>query len=86
MPQVGRIDEGVWLAQAFGGHGVAPTTFAGETLAAAIARGDDGWRRFAPYGLVPAYKPFGFLGAQASYWWLQARDAWRDRRQRPASG
>ncbi|MFM7610905.1 MAG: FAD-dependent oxidoreductase [Alphaproteobacteria bacterium] len=25
MPQIGRIDEGLWLAQAFGGHGVAPT-------------------------------------------------------------
>lgn len=86
MPQIGRIDDGLWLAQAFGGHGVAPTTFAGETLAAAIAEGDDGWRRFAPYGLVPAYKPFGFLGAQASYWWLQARDAWRDRRSSSAAG
>lgn len=79
MPQVGRVDEGLWLAQAFGGHGVAPTTFAGEVLAAAIAEGDPRWREFSHYGLVSAMKPAGFLGAQLSYWWYQARDAWKDR-------
>lgn len=78
MPQIGRIDAGLWVAQAFGGHGVAPTTFAGEILAAAIADGDDRWRSFADYGLISALKPAGFLGAQLSYWWLQARDAMQD--------
>lgn len=78
MPQIGRIDAGLWLAQAFGGHGVAPTTFAGETLAAAIADDDDRWRSFGAYGLVSALKPAGFLGAQLSYWWLQTRDALQD--------
>ena len=84
MPQVGRIDEGLWLAQAFGGHGVAPTTFAGEVLASAIAEGDTRWREFSDYGLVSAFKPAGFVGAQLSYWWLQAKDAWKDRRERAA--
>ena len=79
MPQLGRIDEGLWLAQAFGGHGVAPTTFAGELLAAAIAEGDQRWREFADFGLVSALKPAGFVGAQLNYWWLKARDAWKDR-------
>ncbi|MBL8263856.1 MAG: FAD-binding oxidoreductase [Xanthomonadaceae bacterium] len=78
MPQIARIDEGMWVAQAFGGHGVAPTTFAGEILAAAIAEGDDRWREFADYGLLSAMKPAGFLGAQLTYWWLQLRDAFRD--------
>lgn len=82
MPQIGRIDAGLWLAQAFGGHGVAPTTFAGETLAAAIADDDDRWRSFQAYGLVSALKPAGFLGAQLSYWWLQTRDALQDARER----
>mgnify|MGYP005749487311 FL=1 len=81
MPQVGRIDEGLWLAQAFGGHGVAPTTFAGEVLAAAIAHGDPRWREFNDYGLVSALKPAGFAGAQLSYWWYQAKDAWKDWRE-----
>jgi gamma-glutamylputrescine oxidase len=82
MPQIGRIDPGLWLAQAFGGHGVAPTTFAGETLAAAIADDDDRWHSFQAYGLVSALKPAGFLGAQLSYWWLQTRDAVQDARER----
>lgn len=78
MPQLGRIGEGLWLAQAFGGHGVAPTTFAGELLAAAITEGDESWRELADYGLVSALKPAGYLGAQLRYWWLQVRDAWKD--------
>ncbi|HEX4853547.1 FAD-binding oxidoreductase [Arenimonas sp.] len=79
MPQIGQVDDGLWLAQAFGGHGVAPTTLAGEVLASAIAEGDPRWREFSHYGLVSAMKPAGFLGAQLSYWWYQARDAWKDR-------
>jgi gamma-glutamylputrescine oxidase len=82
MPQIGRIDEGLWLAQAFGGHGVAPTTFAGELLAEAIAEGGEGWRDFCDYGLVSALKPAGFIGAQLKYWWLQAVDGWNDWRGR----
>ena len=82
MPQVGRIDDGLWLAQAFGGHGVAPTTFAGELLASAIAEDDQRWQEFRDYGLVSALKPAGFVGAQLSYWWLQAQDAWKDWRER----
>lgn len=86
MPQIGRVDEGLWLAQAFGGHGVAPTTFAGEVLASAIAHGDPRWREFADYGLVSALKPAGFLGAQLSYWWYQSRDAWKDWREGRGGG
>ena len=79
MPQIGRIDDGLWLAQAFGGHGVAPTTFAGEVLASAIAEGDPRWKEFADYPLVSALKPAGFVGAQLTYWWLQGMDGWKDR-------
>jgi gamma-glutamylputrescine oxidase len=82
MPQVARIDDGLWLAQAFGGHGVAPTTFAGELLASAIADDDRRWQEFSDYGLVSALKPAGFVGAQLSYWALQAQDAWKDWRER----
>ncbi len=81
MPQIARVEPGLWVAQAFGGHGVAPTTVAGEVLAAAIAEGDPTWEEYAPYGLVSAMKPWGFGGAQATYWWLQAKDAWKDWRE-----
>ncbi|UXI66620.1 NAD(P)/FAD-dependent oxidoreductase [Tahibacter amnicola] len=81
MPQIGQKDKGLWYAQAFGGHGVAPTTVAGELLAAAIAKDDTAWQAFAPFGLVSSFRPMGFLGAQANYWWYQAKDwykAWRE--------
>lgn len=84
MPQIGQVSPGLWLAQAFGGHGVAPTTLAGEVVASAIAEGNPSWREFSDYGLVSALKPAGFVGAQLSYWWAEARDAWKDWRERVA--
>lgn len=86
MPQIGAIDDGLWLAQAFGGHGVAPTTFAGELLAAAIADGDPRWRELRDYGLVSAMKPAGFIGAQLSYWWAEFKDEWKDRIEQARAG
>ncbi|WP_078756838.1 NAD(P)/FAD-dependent oxidoreductase [Novilysobacter spongiicola] len=74
MPQVGMIEPGLWLAQAFGGHGVAPTTFAGELVAAGIAEGDERWRELSGFGLQSAFKPVGYIGAQLAYWWAQAKD------------
>jgi len=83
MPQIGGDssgkEHGLWWAQAFGGHGLAPTCAAGELLAAAIAEGDDGWRQFADYGLHNVHRPAGYLAAQASYWWQQARDGIKTR-------
>jgi gamma-glutamylputrescine oxidase len=74
MPQIGSDGEGLWWAQAFGGHGLAPTCAAGELLAAAIAHGDEAWKQFADYGLSHTHKPFGLLAAQASYWWQECKD------------
>lgn len=74
MPQIGGDGQGLWWAQAFGGHGLAPTCAAGELLASALAEGDDRWTRFAPFGLTSARRPLGYAAAQASYWWQQGRD------------
>lgn len=74
MPQIGGGADGLWWAQAFGGHGLAPTCAAGELLAAAIAHGDEGWKQFHDYGLRSTHRPWGYLGAQAHYWWQQSRD------------
>ncbi len=79
MPQIGSDNHGLWWAQAFGGHGLAPTCAAGELLAAALAEGDDGWKQFSDYGLVSTHRPFGYLAAQASYWWQQGRDSLKAR-------
>lgn len=78
MPHVLEAEPGLWVAQAFGGHGVAPTTAAGELVASAIAQGDDRWRMLSRYGLQPAFKPAGFVAAQMSYWWAQSKDAFKD--------
>jgi gamma-glutamylputrescine oxidase len=77
MPQLGTGGDGLWWMQAFGGHGTAPTCAAGELLASAIAQGDQGWKAFNRYGLQDVFRPFGYLGAQVNYWWLQAKDRWK---------
>jgi gamma-glutamylputrescine oxidase len=82
MPQIGG-QHGLWWAQAFGGHGLAPTCVGGELLAAALAQGDERWRMFEPYGLTGAYRPAGLLAAQVGYWWRSfndSRKAWMDAR------
>lgn len=74
MPQIGTGGDGLWWAQAFGGHGLAPTTVAGELLGAALAEGDSAWKEFSRFGLARSWRPFGYLAAQASYWRLQTAD------------
>lgn len=79
MPQIGGREDGLWWAQAFGGHGLSSTCAAGELLASAIAEGDSAWREFADYGLVSTHRPLGFLAAQASYWRAELQDWFKTR-------
>lgn len=74
MPLIGRDGEGQWYATAFGGHGLNTTAMAGILIARAIAEGDDEYRRFAGFGPSWAGGPFGRIGVQGSYWWMQLRD------------
>lgn len=80
MPLIGRGPDGQWYATAFGGHGLNTTAMAGILLARAIASGDDEVRRFAPFGPSWTGGPFGRLGVQGSYWWMQLRDRMEERR------
>ena len=82
MPQIGTLEPGLWYAQAFGGHGLATTTAAGELVAAALTGDTAGLADYQPYDLPWAGKPFGFLAAQATYSWFQFRDAYKDWRER----
>ena len=68
MPQIGAIDDGVWLASGFGGHGLNTTALAGELIAKGIVEGDQTWRLFAPYELVWAGGRIGRVIAQGLYW------------------
>ncbi len=92
MPQIGQLPRtgharsgkaspgnGLWYAMGFGGHGVAPTTLAGELLAKAVRGEESIPDAFKSYGLPRTWGLAGRLAAQATYWWMQGRDAWRAR-------
>ena len=78
MPQIGRLpDGGPWYAMGFGGHGVGPTTAAGEVLARALTGEAPVPEGFKRYGLARTMGSLGLVAAQATYSWLQWRDALR---------
>ncbi|MBV8189851.1 MAG: FAD-binding oxidoreductase [Alphaproteobacteria bacterium] len=81
MPQVGEIEPGLWACTAFGGHGVAQTAAGADAVAAGIAREDDRWRLFAPFGTGWAGGALGRAATQLVYWRLQASDWWDEKRQ-----
>ncbi|MDQ0473045.1 NAD(P)/FAD-dependent oxidoreductase [Labrys wisconsinensis] len=79
MPQIGAVERDVWVASAFGGHGLNTTAMAGLVLARALAERDDSYRLFAPFGLAPTHGAAGRLAAQFEYWRLGFQD-WLDER------
>jgi len=79
MPQIGRTPDGIWHATGFGGHGMNTTAIAGRVVAEAIAGESDRIKLYAPFGLDWNGGPFGRIAVQATYWYLQAMDAWRER-------
>lgn len=81
MPLIGTDGIGQWWATAFGGHGMNTTAMGGLLISRAIAAKDDEYKRFAPFAPVWAGGPFGRAGVQASYWFMQWKDA-RDERRR----
>ena len=74
MPQIGQLPDGTWHALGFGGHGVGPTTAAGELIADAIAAGAPIPAGFADYGLDRVWGGAGMLAAQARYNWAEFKD------------
>lgn len=78
MPQIGRLPNGLWFGMGFGGHGVAPTTLAGEVLARCISEQAAVPEGFAHYGLPSTHGVLGMAAAQATYWALQLRDWLRE--------
>lgn len=79
MVQLGQLPDGAWYAFGFGGSGLASTAVAGQLLAAAIAKGDDEYRRFAPFGLGRMGGPLGNLAARVVYSSYRLAD-WADDR------
>ena len=66
---------GLWIASAFGGHGLNTTAMAGELIARAIVESDDTWRLFLPYDLVWAGGTIGRSVMQAATWCLRTGEA-----------
>jgi glycine/D-amino acid oxidase-like deaminating enzyme len=78
MPQLGRLPDGMWYGMGFGGHGVGPTTLAGDVLAAALCGDGADLARFAPWKLPPTGGPAGLFAAQLTYWYYALRDRLRE--------
>ena len=74
MPQIGEIAPGLWVASAFGSHGINTTAIAGELIARALVDHDDAWRLFLPYDLVWAGGRLGRTVLQANVWARRAGD------------
>jgi gamma-glutamylputrescine oxidase len=76
MPQIGEVSPGLWLASAFGGHGINTTAMAGELIASALVEGDDRWKLFLPYALVWSGGTLGRAAFQVAYWTRRKGEAW----------
>jgi len=74
MPQIGEVADHVWLASAFGGHGINTTAMAGNMIARAIVDGDTAWRLFLPFELIWAGGALGRTVVQTAYWANRVRE------------
>lgn len=80
MPFIGEYEPGLWVATAFGGHGLAQTALGGQLVASGIAEGDDRWRLFSSWSMQWGGGPIGQLGTQLAYWGMQAQAWWDEKR------
>jgi glycine/D-amino acid oxidase-like deaminating enzyme len=79
MPQIAEVERDVWVASAFGGHGLNTTAMAALAVTRAIIDRDPSYRLFRPFGLKPTFGPLGRMAAQLEYWRLQAQDRLEER-------
>lgn len=74
MPLLGRIEPGLWMNTAYGGHGLNTTTMGGDLVARAIAANDPAIEDFTVFQPQPVFGPMGRLMAQGIYWGMSAKD------------
>jgi gamma-glutamylputrescine oxidase len=74
MPFVGRVEENLFVATAFGGRGLNTTAMAAQLLCEAICDGSDRYKAFLPFGLQNSGGIAGRLAAQLEYWRLGLGD------------
>ncbi len=78
MPLIGQIRPNIWVASAFGGHGLNTATAGGMLIAGAIAHGSGRYKLFAPYKARWAGGMLGRAAVQLSYWKMQLQDKIRE--------
>jgi len=78
MPLIGQISDGIWVASAFGGHGLNTATAGGRVIADAISHGCERYKLFAPYKAKWAGGLIGRAVVQMSYWQMQLQDRIRE--------
>jgi glycine/D-amino acid oxidase-like deaminating enzyme len=74
MPQIEEVERDVWVASAFGGHGLNTTAMAGLVVSRALIDRDPSYGLFAPFGLRSTYGLAGRIAAQLEYWRLGMKD------------
>lgn len=74
MPQIGRLDDGVWYCTSFGGHGMNTTAIGGVVIAEAILGASDRFKLFDPFGLEWNGGVLGTAAVQLMYWYYQLND------------
>ena len=79
MPVIRQQEPGIWVATAFGGHGLNTTAMAGNLVSSAIVEGDRRWQDFDRFGLSWNGGWFGQWAVQTSYFWMQLKDTIREK-------
>jgi len=74
MPLIGQIEDGLWMATAFGGQGLNTTAMAGCLIAGGVSGTDDRYKLFSPYKRSWAGGLIGRAGVQMKYWAMQMQD------------
>jgi gamma-glutamylputrescine oxidase len=75
MPIIRQMEDNLWVATAFGGHGLNTTAMAGQLIASAITDNNDQYRLFEPFTAKWCVGKIGQLAIQMEYWRMQALDS-----------
>jgi gamma-glutamylputrescine oxidase len=79
MPNLGRLEPGVWACTSFGGHGLNTGSIGGQIIAEAVCGESARHEVFKPYFLDWNGGPFGKVAANAIYQSLKIMDFVQER-------
>ncbi|TCT10491.1 gamma-glutamylputrescine oxidase [Paralcaligenes ureilyticus] len=80
MPQIGKLDDGLWYCMSFGGHGMNTTAIGGTVIAEAILGQSNRYTLFSPFGLEWNGSVAGTAAVQLTYWYYQLCDFLQERK------